>query len=72
VVASETQGDAVIVNASAHALLELLASPQEEPSILRVFAASFPQEPLERVRQDVAALLQELVTIGVVEPCGDA
>ena len=70
VVASEASGDAVIVNASAHALLELLASPQDEPSLVRVFVASFPGEPLEQLRQDVSALLRELTKIGVVEPCG--
>ena len=72
VVASESGADAVIVNASAHALLELLAIEMTEDELIAFVCETFPDEDPSIVRQDITNLVQHLVQAGIVEPCGSA
>ncbi len=67
------QGDsAVIVNASAHAVLDLLGETAgaTEPEIVDFMCRTFPEARPDDVRRDVAALVAELARNGLVEPCG--
>jgi hypothetical protein len=63
---------AIIVNATAHAVLDLLAEARSEEEIAQELHGSFPGQDLEAVRRDVGALVSELERAGIVEPCGDA
>ncbi len=72
VVASEQGTTAVIVNAAAHAILDLLSEERSEDEISDVFCESFPDQDPAAVRRDVAALVAELLRTGIVEPCGAA
>jgi len=72
VVASGEGGTAVIINAPAQAILDLLDEERSEEEIADLFCQSFPdQDPLV-LRRDVAALVAELLRAGIVEPCGAA
>jgi len=64
--------EAVIVNASAHAILELLSQVRTEQEIADVFRESFPDQDASIVQRDVAELVAQLVQAGIVEPCGTA
>ena len=72
VVAAGEGQTAVIVNASAHAVLELLGEVRSEEQIAEVFCESFPDRDPAAMRRDVAALVAELMRAGIVEPCGAA
>lgn len=72
VVAGAGGTDAVIVNASAHAILELLASPWTEQEIADLFCETFADQDPAAVRRDVAELVQQLLHAGILEPCGTA
>ncbi len=72
VVASSDGKEAVIVNATAHAVLELLAVEQSEQDIADVFCDQFPDVDVSAVRRDVAELVAQLMRAGIVEPCGNA
>ena len=72
VVAAGEGETAVIVNAPACAILDLLAEVRSEEQIAEVFCQSFPGQDPALVRKDVAALVAELVRAGIVEPCGAA
>jgi len=72
VVATEQGATAVIVNASAHAILDLLVDLRSEQEIADLFCQTFPDQDPAEVRQDVAATLEELLRAGIVEPCGAA
>jgi len=72
VVAAGEGQTAVIVNASAHAVLELLGEVRSEEQIAELFCQSFPDRDPAALRRDVAALVAELVRAGIVEPCGAA
>jgi len=72
VVASGEGATAVIINAPAQAILDLLDEERSEEEIADLFCQSFPdQDPLV-LRRDVAALVAELLRAGIVEPCGAA
>lgn len=64
--------EAVIINASAHAIIELLAQERTEQEIANVFRETFPDQDASTVRKDVAKLVVQLVQAGIVEPCGSA
>jgi predicted NAD/FAD-binding protein len=70
VVALDNKADAVIVNASAHAILELLTTPRSESEILRVFRDAYPEQDAATLMGDVHALVDELLRNGILEPCG--
>lgn len=72
VVAASDGREAVIVNASAHAILELLAVERTEQEIADVFRESFPDQDAAIVQRDVAELVAQLLQAGIVEPCGTA
>lgn len=70
VVAIDDKADAVIVNASAHAILELLDTPRSETEILRMFRDAYPDQDADILARDVHALVDELLRNGILEPCG--
>ena len=72
VVAAREGETAVIVNAPAHAILDLLAEVRSEQEIAEFFCQSFPDQDPAAVRRDVADLVAELLRTGIVEPCGAA
>jgi hypothetical protein len=72
VVAAGEGETAVIVNAPAHAILDLLVEVKTEQEIAEFFCQSFPDQDPAAVRRDVADLVAELVRSGIVEPCGAA
>jgi len=72
VVAGDDGMDAVIVNATAHAILELLASERSEEEIGDVFCETFPDQDPARVRRDISLVVQQLVGAGILQPCGTA
>jgi hypothetical protein len=72
VVASASGAEAVIVNTSAYALIELLSEARTEDELAAVFAASFPDQDPAAIRRDVAELVAQLVRLEIVEPCGGA
>lgn len=63
---------AVIVNAPAHAILDLLGEERSEEEIADLFCQSFPDQDPAALRRDVAELVAELLRAGIVEPCGAA
>jgi hypothetical protein len=72
VVAAGEGETAVIVNATAHAILDLLGEVRSEEQIADLFCQSFPDQDPAVVRRDIAALVAELLRAGIVEPCGAA
>jgi hypothetical protein len=72
VVASANGAEAVIINTSAYALLELLAEARTEDELAAVFVDSFPDQDPATIRRDVAELIAQLVRLEIVEPCGGA
>jgi len=72
VVAAAEGETAVIVNAPAHAILEILGEERSEEEIAALFCQSFPDQDPAAVRRDVAQLVAELLRAGIVEPCGAA
>jgi hypothetical protein len=49
-----------------HGLWRLLAEPQELEDILVVFRAAFPDTPVQRLRTDLLAALDNLMARGLV------
>ena len=72
VVASASGAEAVIINTSAYALIELLGEASTEEELAEVFINSFPDQDPAAIRSDVAALVAQLVRLEIVEPCGGA
>lgn len=72
VVAAGEGETAVIVNAPAHAILDLLGEERSEEEIADLFCQSFPDQDPAALRRDVAELVAELLRAGIVEPCGAA
>ncbi|HLU65436.1 MAG TPA: PqqD family protein [Kofleriaceae bacterium] len=72
VVAAGEGATAVIVNQSAHAILEILADGGSEEEIAGLLCERFPGQDAAAVRRDVGALLSELERAGILEPCGAA
>jgi hypothetical protein len=72
VVAGDEGREAVIINATATAVLELFQSESTEEEVTRVFRESFPTQDAETLARDVHAIVQQLVTSGILEPCGSA
>lgn len=72
VVAANDGKDAVIVNASAHAIIEMLSESRTTQDITDVFRESFPDQDAATVERDVAELVAQLVEAGIVESCGAA
>ena len=68
VVAAGEGDTAVIVNGSAHAVLDLLSGGASEESIAGVLCEQYPLQDAASIRRDVAALLAELAKAGLVEP----
>jgi hypothetical protein len=71
VVESANGRDAVIVNVTGHAILELLQTTRSEAEIASMIAAIFPGQDRGVIASDVAALVEQLVTAGVLLRCGD-
>ncbi len=67
VVSSESGAEAVIVNGSAAAVLDLLAGPTTEDAVVALFCESFPDQDAAQIRRDVGSIVQQLVQAGVVE-----
>ncbi|MEO7095925.1 MAG: PqqD family protein [Polyangiales bacterium] len=72
VVAGEEGREAVIINATATAVLELFQRESTEEEVTRVFRESFPTENADAIERDVRAIVQQLKTSGILEPCGSA
>lgn len=72
VVAGNDGMDAVIVNATAHAILEFLTVEHSEQEIGDLFCATFPDQDPAGLRQDVSRLVRDLVDAGILQPCGTA
>lgn len=72
VVATADGADAIIINASAYAVVELLDEPRSDTEIASVFARLFPDQDASAISRDVTQLVQELVKAGIVEACGSA
>ena len=65
------EGDtAVIINASAHAVLDLLTVTRSQQELVSLLRDRFPSEDAATIERDVTALLSELVRANIVEPCG--
>ena len=72
VVARSEGADAVIINTTAHAILELLAEEGTEDDVAGEFVKTFPGENADAIKRDVHALIARLVRDGILEPCGSA
>jgi coenzyme PQQ synthesis protein D (PqqD) len=72
VVARDSGAEAIIVNATAHAILELFANPTSEADVARILCETFPHEDPERMNQDVRAIVEQLRHDGILEECGSA
>ncbi|MBL0218883.1 MAG: PqqD family protein [Myxococcales bacterium] len=72
VVARDDGAEAVIINATASAVLELFGKESSEEEVARVFCESFPGEDVTAIRRDVHEIVQRLITSGILEPCGSA
>jgi hypothetical protein len=73
VVASASGAEAVIVNTSAYAILELLTEASTtEDALVEVFVNSFPDQDPAAIRRDVTELVAQLMRLEIVEPCGGA
>lgn len=71
VVAAGEGDSAIIVNASAHAVLDLLAGGgATQREIVAILCRTFPEAREEDVQRDVAALVADFERNGLVEPCG--
>jgi hypothetical protein len=64
--------DALIINASAFALLALLSEQRTEDELADVLCETFSGQDRAAVVRDVAALIAELQRAGIVERCGTA
>lgn len=67
VVANEGDADAVIVNSTAHAIIDMLADELSEERVVEVFCESFPDQDPSAIRGDIAAVVEQLVQAGVLE-----
>lgn len=72
VVARSDGVEAVIVNPTAHALLELLAEPGTETDVGDAFVTAFPREDAAAIKRDIRALIERFLRDGILEPCGSA
>jgi len=72
VVARAEGAEAVIINTTAHAILELLAHEATEQEIADAFVRTFPGEAAHSIHRDVHALIARLARDGILEPCGTA
>jgi len=70
VVARDDGFDAVILNATGVAVLHLCHAETTEDDVARAFTESFPAADVSAVRRDVHAVIEHLVTSGILEPCG--
>lgn len=64
--------DALIINASAHALLALLAEQRTATELAEVVCETFTEQDRAAVARDVATLIAELQRAGIIEQCGTA
>lgn len=64
--------DALIINASAYALLSLLSEQRTEGELADVLCELFTDQDRAAIQRDVAALVAQLLQAGIVEPCGTA
>lgn len=65
--ASEARGTLLRVSTSMAALWNLLRRPMATPAIHAVFRAAFPRVPKARLRADVAMMLRDLASEGILE-----
>jgi hypothetical protein len=72
VIASESGADAVIVNGTAHAIVDLLSREMTEDELASFICDTFPEQDKSVVRADIVKLVRHLVDAGIVEPCGSA
>ncbi len=61
-----TSGEIFYLDAVASGLWRLLAEPQDEAALVATYREAFPDEPAERVGDDVAQALRTLVEGGLV------
>jgi len=64
--------EALIINASAYALLTLLSESRTERELADVMCELFTDQDRAAIQHDVAALVAQLLQAGIVEPCGTA
>jgi hypothetical protein len=72
VVAADEGSTAIILNNTAWAVVEMLSEPSEPQALADLFCRTFPDRDPAQIRRDIDAVLAELVTSGIVEPCGAA
>ena len=65
--ANAGRGTLYRVNSSIAALWKLLATPANASEAVDVFHAAFPSVPLGRMRADVAMMLRDLVSEGILD-----
>ncbi len=65
--ASPGRGTLLRVSSSVAAVWNLLERPIDSKGIVRVFRAAFPAIPLDRLRADLAMILDDLVSEGLLE-----
>ena len=72
VVARDGVNEAILLNATAAAVLGLFTPQSTVAEVARAFAERFPAEDAGRLARDVDAIVTQLVTSGILEPCGGA
>lgn len=72
VIASESGAEAVIMNGTAHVIVDLLEREMTEDDLALFMCSTFPDQDPSAVRADVGKLVRQLVEAGIVEPCGTA
>ena len=65
--ANAKRGTLYRVSSSVAALWNLLSEPADAQEAVEVFHAAFPAVPLRRLRADVAMMLRDLVSEGLLE-----
>ena len=72
VVARDGVNEAILLNATAAAVLGLFTPEATVADVARAFVERFPAEDAGRLARDVDAIVKQLVTSGILEPCGGA
>ena len=70
VVARDGINEAILLNATAAAVLGLFTLESTPAEVSRALAEQFPAEDATRLARDVDTIVQQLVTSGILEPCG--
>lgn len=72
VVARDDGAEAIILNPTAHIVIEMFAKPATSDEIVSLFCETFPDDDTAAIRRDVGELIQRLLATGILETCGNA